>query len=110
MWNNSWNIKNLFYDNIHQIKQKRVNHYTYDFQMPLLCPIIDNIYYLPKFSGFNSAKLFLKNNKNLPYRIILDVKNIYTNENDMLSHPIVQTNQKRLWAEKSRKNPTRQND
>ena len=94
MWNNSWNIKNLFYDNIHQIKQKRVNHYTYDFQMPLLCPIIDNIYYLPKFSGFNSAKLFLKNNKNLPYRIILDVKNIFTNENDMLSHPIVQTNQK----------------
>ena len=62
-WNGLWSNRKLFYEdnNINPIKYKIKNHYTENLMRPLLSPILDINYYLPKFTHFNKENLF--NNK-----------------------------------------------
>ena len=72
------NIKNK------QLKFKLLNHYTKYFMRPLLVPILDMEYYLPNFTGFNSANLFKEKNKpiiNLDIDQILKIDDSQNQEN-----------------------------
>ena len=55
------------------LKFKLLNHYTKSFMKPLLAPILDIKYYLPKFSCFDSEKLFKIKTKQI---INLDIDQI----------------------------------
>jgi hypothetical protein len=61
-WNGMWSNKELFYGEInsHKIKYKIINHYTKNFMRPLISPILDINYYLPKFTQYNKNELFIK--------------------------------------------------
>ena len=61
-WNGMWSNKELFYGEIssHKIKYKVINHYTKNFMRPLISPILDINYYLPKFTQYNKNELFIK--------------------------------------------------
>ena len=77
MWNGPWSDNNVYYKDKCKMKQKIVNHYTYDFQMPFMAPIVDVSYYLPKFVDFKADSLFLDNKANTSYRVVLDVNKIF---------------------------------
>ena len=59
-----WSNKELFYGNSGTdiIKYKVINHYSKNLMRPLISPIFDINYYLPKFSEFNIENMFMKNN------------------------------------------------
>ena len=61
-WNGMWSNKELFYGDInsHKIKYKIINHYTKNLMRPLISPILDINYYLPKFTEYNKNELFIK--------------------------------------------------
>ena len=70
-WNGFWSDKNLFFTHPEYLKYKIKNHYCKDMSKILLSPILDLNYYLPKFSKFDTSKLFNKDNVN--YNINMDV-------------------------------------
>ena len=74
-WNGLWSNRKLFYQNINDnmIKYKIINHYTKSLMRPLILPILDINYYLPKFTEFNKNKLFNSTNNNNSYDL-LDMK------------------------------------
>ena len=71
-----WSDRELFFEKYDRLKFKLHNHYTNYFVKPLLTPIIDIDYYLPKFTKFDSKNLFKTNENNLNYRISLNVDDI----------------------------------
>lgn len=79
-WKGMWSDRELFYNKIYKLKLKALNHYTAYFTRPILVPIIDINYYLPKFSKFKNEQLFLDNNKNIDYKLSLDVNAILNNK------------------------------
>ena len=82
-WNGFWTDKTLFLSHPENLKYKIKNHLCKDMSKILLSPILDLNYYLPKFSKFNVANLFNKND--YKYYINLDaddILNIYDNKNN----------------------------
>ena len=76
-WKGLWSDRQLFFDDIEQLKLKLINHYTKTFMKPILAPILDVEYYLPEFSGFKVNTLFEKNNKNKErFKLIMDIDKI----------------------------------
>ena len=60
-WRGLWSNKDVFYSQTGKKKFKRkvINHYSQDMANPLLGPILDVDYYLPKFKYFDTKNLFL---------------------------------------------------
>ena len=83
-WNGMWSNKELFYGEInsHIIKYKIINHYTKNFMRPLISPILDINYYLPRFTQYNKNELFIKkeeeknSNNHITNDLILDFDRI----------------------------------
>ena len=77
-WNGFWSDRNLFFENTENLKFKVMNHLTKTLMKPVLEPILDIAYYLPAFSGFNTATLFnpIKNDKNTKFKLIMDIDKI----------------------------------
>jgi hypothetical protein len=90
-WRGMWSDRDLFFNHPEKLKLKVMNHYTSQFSRPILIPILDVDYYIPKFSRFDIKNLFnpqkilneenpYENNelleKNLSYKISLDVNSI----------------------------------
>ena len=63
-FNRMWSNRELFYGNNENdiIKYKVINHYSKNLMRPLISPIFDINYYLPKFTHFNVENMFMKNN------------------------------------------------
>ena len=80
-WNSPWSDKTVFYKEKGKLREKLIVHYTKEFAMPILAPILDIEYYLPKFSLFDSQTLFLKNKNNCGYRINLDIEEVLRKDN-----------------------------
>ncbi|MCQ2816363.1 MAG: hypothetical protein MJ252_03765, partial [archaeon] len=79
----SWNDYNIFFSDKKKLKFKNTNHYTREFSRPILVPILDIDYYLPKFSKFNTEGLFMtqKNKKTEDmYKIVLDINKIFNED------------------------------
>jgi len=78
-WRGFWSNRDLFFDNISELKLKLINHYTKCFMKPLLVPILDVNYYLPDFSYFNPQKLF-KNKNHISngnnFKLSMDIEKI----------------------------------
>ena len=81
-WNSAWSDKTVFYKDKAKLREKLIVHYTKEFAMPILAPILDIDYYLPKFSSFDSQTLFLKNKNNCGYRINLDIDEVLRRDNN----------------------------
>lgn len=79
-WRGLWADKKLFFENTNKLRLKISNHYTSYFAQPILMNILDIDYYLPKFTKFDSSNLFLENDYNLEYRIVLNVDEIVEDE------------------------------
>lgn len=75
-WNSTWSDHKIFYKETKKIREKLINHYTKDFGMTILTPILDIKYYLPNFSQFQTQNLFINNENNAPYRIVLDIEEV----------------------------------
>ena len=72
IYNRMWSQKNLFFDfdnneiqNKKTIKYKQINHYTKNFQQPLLYPILEISNYYPNFSQFTVDKLYKNPNEEI---------------------------------------------
>ena len=79
-WRGFWSDRELFFNHPENLKLKQKNHITKEMTMPLLCPVLDMDYYLPDFSKFESKNLF--NNKNINYKISLDIDDVLRDELD----------------------------
>ena len=77
-WRGLWSNRNIFYENISNLKLKLINHYTKNFMKPLLVPILDINYYLPSFTNFNPEKLFRINKENINNKneLCMDIEKI----------------------------------
>ena len=85
-WRGLWSDKDVFYSPTGKKKFKRkvINHYSLDMANPLLGPILDVNYYLPKFKYFDVKNLFLneiegengKSEKITDYNINLNISSI----------------------------------
>ena len=73
-WNGFWTDKALFLSHPEKLKYRIKNHFCKDMSKILLSPILDLNYYLPKFSKFNIANLFNKND--YKYYVNLDIDDI----------------------------------
>ena len=97
-WNGLWSNKKIFYEDINNktIKYKIINHYSKNLMRPLIAPILDINYYLPKFTEFNKNKLFnINNNDNdndILYDIIFDSEKLIKNQ--MINSQINNLNKK----------------
>ena len=78
MFNGPWSNLDLFYNDKSSLKYKILNHNTKCFMKPFLYPIIDLEYYMPKFSKFDSSKLFNNSELEKPKykKIDLDIDKI----------------------------------
>lgn len=93
-WRGMWSERELFFNNPEKLKLKVMNHYSSQFSRPILIPILDVEYYIPKFSKFDIKNLFNANKilndentnsnenrelleNNLVYKISLDVNGIF---------------------------------
>ena len=105
VYNNLWSKQYLFFKNVNkcyqkynqkekklEIKYKRLNYYTANFQQPLIYPILELDNYQPKFYKFAPEKLYKnKSEKILKYNFSLDkyenclnerfIKNFLDNDN-----------------------------
>ena len=81
-WRGLWADKKLFFENSHKLRLKISNHYTSYLAQPILMNILDIDYYLPKFTKFDSSHLFIENENNLEYRIVLNVDEIVGEETE----------------------------
>ena len=70
-WRGFWSNKYLFFTHPEYLKLKTTNHYTKEMIKPVLTPVLDINYYLPKFKEFKKDTLFNKNNYD--YNINLDI-------------------------------------
>ena len=108
-WNGAWSDKYLFYLHPELLKYKTKNHFTKEMIKPLLIPVYDINYYLPKFKSFDKNNLFNKNN-NYNYTINLDIdkilksndnNNIILNENNSSGNnyleSIYKLNDRDIW-------------
>ena len=77
-WRGAWSNKYLFFAHPEYLKYKIKNHYTKEMIKPILTPVYDMNYYLPKFKLFNKDNLFNKNN--FSYIINLDMDKILSEE------------------------------
>ena len=85
MFKGAWSNLELFYkEDKKRLKYKIYNHYTKSLIRPFLYPILDINYYFPKFSIFNTNKLFNNNDIEKPKykRICLNIEEILNNNND----------------------------
>lgn len=59
-WNNGWSDWETFFTTNGKqcLKYKILNHFSQNLMRPLLTPILDINYYIPKFSGFDKENLF----------------------------------------------------
>ena len=73
-WRGFWSNKYLFFTHPEYLKLKVKNHYTKEMIRPILSPVYDIKYYLPKFKIFKKENLFNKNNYN--YNINLNIDDI----------------------------------
>ena len=80
-WNGAWSNKYLFYLHPEFLKYKTKNHITKEMIRPLLSPVYDINYYLPKFKSFDKKNLFNKDN-NYNYIINLDIDKILEQSNN----------------------------
>ena len=78
-WKGYWSVHSLFFENGKQLKYKLINHYTKTLMKPILKPVLDINYYLPKFSAFNPQKLFNTKKDNF---FSLDIDKILRNESN----------------------------
>ena len=78
-WRGFWSDRYLFFKHPEYLKIKVKNHFTQDMIKPLLSPVLDINYYMPKFSKFDKNKLF--NNNNYDYNINLDIDEILGDDN-----------------------------
>ena len=66
IFNRFWSNKNIFfkkeYKDIHKIKYKQYNHYTKNYQRPIIYPILELNKYYPKFKYFKVENLYKNNN------------------------------------------------
>ena len=74
IFNKLWSNKKYFFNkdnkdkNIYKVKYKHYNHYTKNFQRPVIYPILEPKKYYPKFKRFNMDNLYKnKNEKILEY-------------------------------------------
>ena len=71
IFNRFWSNKNAFfnkeYKDIHKIKYKQSNHYTKNYQRPIMYPILEISKYYPKFKKFNIDNLYKNKDKILEY-------------------------------------------
>ena len=77
-WRGFWSNKYLFFTHPEYLKLKIKNHYTKEMIKPILSPVLDINYYLPKFKLFDKKNLFNKNN--YYYNINLDIDDILKDE------------------------------
>ena len=82
-FNKMWSNRELFYGNNENdiIKYKVINHYSKNLMKPLISPIFDISYYLPKFTHFNVENMFMKNNSKeniskISFELTLDFERI----------------------------------
>ena len=76
-WIGFWSDRNLFFENVENLKLKLINHYTKTFMKPLLAPILDIEYYLPEFSGFKIDSLFVNSNETSNgFKLTMDIDKI----------------------------------
>ena len=80
-WQGFWADKVVYYEETKKLKLKIKNHYTSYFAKPILSPILDIKYYLPKFKKFERKNLFIKNNLNIDYNINLNIEEIIQESN-----------------------------
>ena len=85
-WIGFWSDRYLFFKHPEYLKIKVKNHFTKEMIKPLLSPVLDINYYLPKFSKFDKNKLF--NENNFDYNINLDIDEILDDEN-LISNQII---------------------
>ena len=85
-WRGFWSDRYLFFKHPKYLKVKIKNHFTKEMVKPLLSPVLDINYYLPKFSKFNQNNLF--NKDNYDYNICLDLDEILNDD----SHLYINTN------------------
>ena len=74
-WYGYWSDRKLFFQNTNKLKLKLMNHLTKTLMKPVLVPILDVSYYLPKFSGYNPSTLFNldKETKSSKFKLIMDI-------------------------------------
>jgi hypothetical protein len=91
-WRGMWSDRELFYYNIEKLKLKTLNHYTAFLSRPILIPILDLDNYIPNFSKFDKSTLFNKNDKNISYKINLNIEDIlkYNNEKEITDSPNIE--------------------
>ena len=77
-WRGFWSNKYLFFTHPEYLKLKITNHYTKEMIKPILTPVLDINYYLPKFKMFKKDTLFNKNN--YYYNINLDTDDMLKDE------------------------------
>ena len=77
-WRGFWSNKYLFFTHPEYLKLKTTNHYTKEMIKPILTPVLDINYYLPKFKLFKKDTLFNKNN--YYYNINLDIDELLKDE------------------------------
>ena len=82
-WTGLWADKKLFYEEQHKLKLKVSNHYTSYYAKPIMTNILDIDYYIPIFTKYDSSKLFLDNDSNLDYRIVLNIDELFLEECEM---------------------------
>ena len=75
-WRGYWSDKKLFYLETDKLKLKIKNHYTSYYAKPILTTILDIEYYLPKFTKFDSTKIFKNSIDRIKYKIRLNVDEI----------------------------------
>ena len=77
-WRGFWSNKYIFFEHPEYLKLKTTNHYTKEMIKPILTPVLDINYYLPKFKVFKKETLFNKNN--YYYNIKLDIDDMLKDE------------------------------
>jgi len=84
-WRGMWSDYDVFYNNPEKLKLKILNHYTSQLSRPILSPLLDLNYYVPKFTKFNLENLFIKNDKNAELYVNLDIEEILNKKNEKSS-------------------------
>ena len=80
-WRGFWSNKYLFFMHPEYLKLKTTNHYTKEMIKPILTPVLDINYYLPKFKTFKKDTLFNKNN--YFYNINLNIDDMLKDETEI---------------------------
>ena len=81
-WRGMWSDKEVFFYNIDKMKLKLLNHYTLNMSRPILVPILDMDHYIPNFTKYDKTQLFNNNDKNINYKINLNIENILRKGNE----------------------------